>query len=227
MFEALALLEKWANVVTQILGVFIAYCAYKVVMLEDDEDEDFAANPLVVFLSNLFPVTTESDERGSFLIDGKGTASLIALFTLVVFDSLFAVDSVSAKTAMISNTFLNFSSSGFAMVMLRASYFLLECAVDMFKYLKYGVGLILFLIAFVAIFPDLLPIENWQYCLVLLSIIIINMAASLILDPPNNGTEDTRNEEAASSSNASSRLSWMSKESVRDRKALLQAREDT
>lgn len=184
MFEVLAVLTKYTGIITQVLGVFIAYCAYKVIMLEDEDDEDIASNPAVVFLSKFIPVTTQTDSCGSFFIDGKATAAFISLLTLIIFDSLFAVDSVSAKTAMIQNTYVNFSSSGFAMVMLRAAYFLLESATSMCKYLKYGIGIVLFLIAFVAIFPGLLPIENWQYCVILVSIIAINMAASLILDPP-------------------------------------------
>lgn len=203
MFQVLALLAQWTGIITQVLGVFIAYCAYKVIMIEDEDDEDIAANPAVVFLSKFIPVTTQTDGHGSFFIDGKATAAFISLLTLIIFDSLFAVDSVSAKTAMIQNTYVNFSSSGFAMVMLRAAYFLLESATSMCKYLKYGIGIVLFLIAFVAIFPGLLPIENWQYCAILVSIIAINMAASLILDPP----ESTKGEEPSKQ-----RLSCMAKD---------------
>merc|ERR1719281_1653836 len=66
MFEAVALLKSFATIVTQVLGVFIAYCAYKVMMLDEDEDEDFANSPAITFLSSLLPVTTQVDERASF-----------------------------------------------------------------------------------------------------------------------------------------------------------------
>merc|ERR1719316_1274075 len=121
-------------------------------MLDDDEDEDFANSPAVTFLASLFPVTTQVDERGSFFIDGKATASFLGLLALIIFDSIFAVDSVSAKSALIQSTYINFTSSGFAMVMLRAAYFVLDNAVDAFKYMKYGIGIILFIFAFMAIF---------------------------------------------------------------------------
>eukprot|EP00746_Dinoflagellata_sp_MGD_P073790 gnl/MRDRNA2_/MRDRNA2_29893_c0_seq1.p1 gnl/MRDRNA2_/MRDRNA2_29893_c0~~gnl/MRDRNA2_/MRDRNA2_29893_c0_seq1.p1 ORF type:complete len:426 (+),score=89.08 gnl/MRDRNA2_/MRDRNA2_29893_c0_seq1:99-1376(+) len=193
MFEAIAALKSFATIVTQVLGVFIAYCAYKVMMMDDDEDEDFANSPAIQFLSSFFPVTTQVDDRGSFFIDNKATASFLGLIALIVFDTIFAVDSVSAKSALIESTFINFTSSGFAMVMLRAAYFLLDNAVDMFSYLKYGIGIILFIIAFMAIFPGLVPISNFQYCLLLMGILGISITVSVMV-PPSEEEEDEKDE---------------------------------
>lgn len=209
MFEALALLKssQTVKIVTQVLGVFIAYCAFKIIAFEEDDNEDFQSNPAVVFLSGLLPVTTERDERGSFFIDGKATSSTIAMLTLIIFDTIFAVDSVSAKSVMIKSTYLNFTSSGFAMIMLRAAYFLLDCAIDMFKCLKYGVGVILFIIAFMAIFPDLLPITNFQYCCILVGIILLTMAVSVIIDSNAGEEHEKLNDSKSDSRNGSSKFS--------------------
>merc|ERR1712151_1369379 len=83
---------------------------------------------------------------------GKATLLFIVVITLGVVDLIFAVDSVAAKVAMVSqfddriDLALNFTSSAFTMLTLRSLYFLIASLVHIFRFLKYGVGLILILI---------------------------------------------------------------------------------
>jgi len=76
----------------------------------------------------------------------RGTMLLLVVCVLQVIDVLFAVDSVTAKIAEYDSTFINFTSSAFAMLCLRSLYFVFTKLLKYFHYLKYGVAVILVLI---------------------------------------------------------------------------------
>merc|ERR1719231_1903168 len=176
MFGAIWLLVGCADIISKVLGAFIVYCAYKVVMLDEDDDEEITDNAAVRFLSTYLPMTEERDENGSFFIDGKATSVFLAAGAMIFLDVIFAVDSVSAKTALISSQYLSYTSTGFAMFALRATYYLLDAAKDMFEHLKYGIGAILALIGVKTMLPDMFFISDLQY----LFLLIVIMASCII-----------------------------------------------
>lgn len=202
MFFSVAALRSVAPVLTPILGIFIGYCGYKIIMLDDDDDEDVTQNSMVVFLSKHIPVTTEMDEHASCFIDGKATPSFFAVLSLIFFDTVFAADSVTAKSAVITSIFMNFTSSAFAMITLRAAYFVLDNLVSMFNNLKYGVGGILFMIAFMAVFPDLLPISNLQYMAIVLGSLVASVVYSVVVDKFQTSREEDQSGKGAASNGA-------------------------
>lgn len=73
----------------------------------------------------------------------RGTMLLLVVLVLQVVDLIFAVDSVTAKIAEYDDIFINFSSSAFAMLCLRSMYFVLKGMLKYFRFLKYGVAMIL------------------------------------------------------------------------------------
>merc|ERR1719262_681373 len=132
-------------------------------------------------LSTYVPMTTDRDESGSFFIKGKATPIFLAAGAMIFLDVVFAVDSVSAKTALISDQYLSYTSTGFAMFALRATYYLLDAAKDMFEHLKYGISAILALIGVKTMFPDLFFISDLQYLFLLTLIMGSCMASSVYM----------------------------------------------
>jgi tellurite resistance protein TerC len=92
------------------------------------------------------PTTTSYDGQKLFTIEnGKRVATplLLALIFIDVIDLVFAVDSIPAIFAVTRDPFIVLSSNVFAVLGLRALYFLLAGAVDRFHLLRYGLALIL------------------------------------------------------------------------------------
>lgn len=94
----------------------------------------------------LLPVA-EGDYGQKFFIkkDGKTyvTTMFVVLLVVETTDVLFAIDSIPAVFAVTENPFIVYTSNVFAILGLRALYFLLAGVMDMFRYLKYGLALVL------------------------------------------------------------------------------------
>ena len=104
------------------------------------------ANPLVRLFRRVVPVTPHLHGQRFFLkLDGRwhATPLLVALLFLEMSDIIFAVDSVPAIFAISREPLVVFTSNVFAILGLRAMYFLLAGAVERFHLLKYGLALIL------------------------------------------------------------------------------------
>lgn len=104
-------------------------------------------NPLVKWLTRKVPVTPELHGK-AFAVRGENgkwmfTPLFLALIVVEFTDIVFAIDSVPAIFAISSEPFIVFSSNMFAILGLRSMYFLLGGLLPMFRYLKYGLGLIL------------------------------------------------------------------------------------
>ena len=75
-----------------------------------------------------------------------GTPLLLCVIMVEVVDIIFAVDSVPAIFAVTRDPFIVYTSNIFAILGLRSMYFMLSAAIERFKYLKYGLSLVLVLI---------------------------------------------------------------------------------
>ena len=97
-------------------------------------------------LRKFMPVTTEYDGHNFFTRqNGKRAATPLfaALVVVEVTDLIFAIDSVPAILAVSNEPFLVFSSNAFAILGLRAMYFLLANAREKFHYLSHALGAVL------------------------------------------------------------------------------------
>jgi tellurite resistance protein TerC len=112
----------------------------------NDETIEPEKNPVVRLLRRTLPVATNVNEP-HFLVRIGGvlhaTPLLIALVFLELTDVVFAVDSVPAVFALTREPFLVFTSNIFAILGLRAMYFMLAGAMDRFYLLKYGLSAVL------------------------------------------------------------------------------------
>lgn len=128
-----------------IFGIFLILTGIKILFAPEKEINP-DKNPVIKLLKKFLPVTP-SIEGQKFFIRQNGVLYATPLFICLVFveltDIIFAVDSVPAIFAITKEPLIVFTSNIFAILGLRALYFLLAGVVNKFKYLKYGLGLVL------------------------------------------------------------------------------------
>ncbi|SDJ99022.1 tellurite resistance protein TerC [Actinopolyspora mzabensis] len=138
-------------------------------------------NPLVRLTRRLMPMTTEYHGQ-RFWIRQAGrwvaTPLLVVLVAVETTDLVFAVDSIPAVFAVTSDPFLVFTSNAFAILGLRALYFLLAGAMHRFTYLRYGLAAILVFVGTKMLLTDLYKIPIWISLSVIIALIGGAIAAS-------------------------------------------------
>lgn len=132
-----------------LFGAFLVFTGIRVIRHRDDEGEE--ATKILNIVRRFIPVTDEYHGH-DFLtrIDGHRVATplLAALVVVEITDVIFAVDSVPAILAVSHEPFLVFASNAFAILGLRAMYFLLANARQRFHYLSHALGAILIFVGF-------------------------------------------------------------------------------
>ena len=136
------------NQFTAVLFVFAAILLYSAYKLMSDEDESYDPGKSVAIrlLRKVIPVRDEYDGTRFFVKElGKRVATplLAVVVAIEAADLVFAVDSVPAVLAVSDNTFIVYSSNAFAILGLRALYFLLSGLLEKFHYLSKGLSIIL------------------------------------------------------------------------------------
>jgi tellurite resistance protein TerC len=145
LFIALGAALMQYHAVVVLFGAFLILSGLKM-LRAGDHDIAPEHNPVVRLLRRLLPVSpTLHGHRFLVRVDGRLTATplLVALVVLEMSDIVFAVDSVPAIFAISREPLIVFTSNIFAILGLRAMYFMLGGAVERFHYLKYGLALIL------------------------------------------------------------------------------------
>ena len=128
-----------------------------------DEDPTPEDNILVKAISKRMTITKEFDGSKSFTkVDGKKVATpmFLVLIAIASTDLLFALDSIPATFGVTSEPFLVFAANAFALLGLRALYFLLKGLLDKLIYLSLGLSIILMFIGVKLIFTYLH--ETWS-----------------------------------------------------------------
>jgi tellurite resistance protein TerC len=145
IFIALGSILLKYHLLVILFGVFLILTGLKIIVAPDKGLEP-DKNPVIRLLRRLVPITpTLEGDRFFLRRDGVlfATPLLVALVFIEISDIIFAVDSVPAIFAVTKEPLVVFTSNIFAILGLRAMYFLLAGVVHRFRYLKYGLGLIL------------------------------------------------------------------------------------
>ncbi len=133
---------EWLFVV---MGVILVLTAVKMFQTAEQRIEP-EKNPLVRLFRRLVPMSG-AYEGTSFFVKSKAgwqaTPLLLVVFVVEWTDLVFAIDSIPAVFAITRDPFIVYTSNMFAILGLRALFFVLADALDKFAYLKPGVGLIL------------------------------------------------------------------------------------
>jgi tellurite resistance protein TerC len=136
--------------VVYVFGAFLILTGIKM-MLAPEKEMNPEKNFLIRLFKRFIPVTDELHGQRFFIRQrGKfyATPLFIALLFLELTDVIFAVDSVPAIFALTKEPFIVFTSNIFAILGLRAMYFMLAGAVDKFYLLKYALSVVLIFVGF-------------------------------------------------------------------------------
>ncbi len=140
-----AIVERFARVLI-IFGIFLIYTGIKIIRHSNEEQEEASTMGLGL-LKRFMPVTEQLDGQKFFtmLDDGRRAATpLFAALVVVEFtDLIFAVDSVPASFGVANDPYILIAANAFAIMGLRAMYFLLADARERFHYLAHALGAIL------------------------------------------------------------------------------------
>ena len=153
-----ALLDRF-HWVLYVFGAILLYTGWRMFRHRNHE-MDLSANPVLRLARRLIP-TTEDYDGQKFWVRRAGRWVATPLFMVLVVvetsDVIFAVDSIPAIFAITQEPFLVFTSNAFAILGLRAMYFLLADLMHRFVYLKAGLAAILILVG-----TKMLLIDIWK-----------------------------------------------------------------
>ena len=170
IFAGVAIINSF-KITLILFGLFLLYSGIKLLQTHDDGFDPAKSKAMKVF-HRFVPSTDELDGQKLWTrVNGKRLATpLLAVLVLVeITDVIFAVDSVPAVLAVTNEQYIAFASNAFAILGLRALYFLLADMRDRFQYLQTGLGVIL---AFVGI---KMTLSYWWHMPIAASLSVIAM----------------------------------------------------
>jgi tellurite resistance protein TerC len=181
IFAGVGLINKFHWLIYVFGGVLIL-TAIKMVF-HNDADVNPGKNPLVRLLGKFMPIDKEAS-GGEFFVKKEvwhATPLFATLLVIETTDLVFAVDSIPAVLAISREPFIVYTSNVFAVVGLRSLYFLLASVMDLFRYLKYGIAVILFYVGVKMIISGYYKIDPLVSLGVVLGILAISMILSVII----------------------------------------------
>ncbi len=164
-----------------VFGAFLIVTGLKM-MWFSDHDPNLGKNPFIRYIRSHYPITEHLEGERFFVLSGgvrMMTPLFLALVLVEITDVIFAVDSIPAVFAITTDPFIVLTSNLFAILGLRAMYFLMADMGNRFELLKYGLAVILMFIG------TKMLIVNWYKIPVLVSlsvvaiILLISVVASL------------------------------------------------
>jgi tellurite resistance protein TerC len=162
-------------------GALLLFTAYKLAR-HDDSDIEPEHNPALRFVRKQVPMTADYHGRHLWVSDaGKRMATpLVAVLVVIATtDIVFAVDSIPAIFAVTTEPFVVFAANAFAMLGLRALYFVLAGMMDRFAYLSYGLAAILGFIGIKMLLVDVWHAPIWVSLAVIAGVLAFTIVISL------------------------------------------------
>ncbi len=165
-----------------VFGAFLLFTAFKLARGGETEIKP-ERNPAIRLFRKIMPVT-EHFEGERFFVRHAGKLMATPLFLVLLIvettDLVFAVDSIPAVLAVTQDTFLVYTSNVFAILGLRALYFLLAGAMTKFHYLKLGLSAILGFVGIKMLIADFLKIPVAISLGVIAGVLTVAVVASLV-----------------------------------------------
>lgn len=164
---------------TYVFGAILIYTAWKMLTSHDEKIEP-EKNIAVRLISKVIKI--KPDEEGDhFLVKHNnvtyGTVALVTLLLIETTDVIFAVDSIPAVLAITRDPFIAITSNLFAIVGLRSLYFALAGILGLFRFLKYGITIVLFFVGVKMLIAGFyhIPVQ------ISLAVIILCLTASILV----------------------------------------------
>lgn len=177
-----ALLLAKFHWILYIFGLLLLLTGVKMIMFAEHQS-DLEKNPVLRWMRRHMKITDEHHEEKFFVVK-EGIRYATPLFLVLVLveitDLIFAVDSIPAIFAITDDPFIVFTSNIFAILGLRAMYFLLVDVAERFHLLKYGLAIILMFIGVKMLLLDIYKIPVWIAMGIVALILLVSVAASLV-----------------------------------------------
>ncbi|MCM2267447.1 MAG: TerC family protein [Elusimicrobiales bacterium] len=183
IFAGVGLINKFHWLI-YVFGGILILTAVKM-LLHKEGDLDPGKNPLLKLLGKLMPIDKEAS-GGDFFVKKEvwhATPLFATLLVIETTDLVFAVDSIPAVLAISREPFIVYTSNVFAVVGLRSLYFLLASVMDLFRYLKYGIAIILFYVGIKMTISGYYKIDPLISLGVVLGILAISILLSVAIKP--------------------------------------------
>jgi tellurite resistance protein TerC len=165
--------------VLYLFGAFLLITGIKMFIFADNKP-DLAKNPLLIWLQRHMRIT-DGYHGDKFWIVENGVRWFTPMFLVLVLiefsDVIFAIDSIPAIFAITSDPFIVFTSNIFAILGLRALYFLLADMADRFYLLKYGLAVVLIFVGIKMLIVDWFKIP----VAVSLGVVVAILGTSILL----------------------------------------------
>jgi tellurite resistance protein TerC len=175
-----ALLDRF-HWLLYVFGGFLLFTGVKL-WRHRAEAEDPGAGKVLALVRRLVPSTPRLDGQAFFVREGGrwvATPLFLALASIEVADVVFAVDSIPAVFAVTSDPFVVFTSNIFAILGLRALYFLLADMVGRFAYLKTGLSAVLVFVGAKMLVAGWVKVPPAASLSVIAGILAVSVGASL------------------------------------------------
>ena len=178
-----------------LFGALLVYSGIRVCIMGAHQI-DPSSNPIVRAFRRYMPVT-EDYHGGRFVLrsaadNGRlyATPLLIVLLVIETTDVLFAVDSIPAILAITLNAFIVYTSNVFAILGLRSLYFAVSGLIKLFRFLHYGLGVVLALVGLKMVASDYFKVPIAVTLSVVAAIILISVALSVAFPGPEKSEKD-------------------------------------
>lgn len=176
---------KHVNAVLTVFGIFLIVAGIRSWFSHEDTDEnkDFSKSPGARVIYRFFKVSKNYDGGKFFTLEnGKKIATplLVVVGVIEFTDLLFAVDSIPAIFAITNDPFILYTSNIFAILGLRALYFLLANFIYLFSKLKYGLAIILAFIGVKMVIHPIYDISSIHSLIVVGGVLVVSVIVSLL-----------------------------------------------
>ncbi|MBZ5543160.1 MAG: TerC family protein [Acidobacteriia bacterium] len=172
--------------VLYIFGAFLVLTGIRL-FRQKPEQFDPQRSPVMRLARRIFPITPEYEGAKFFVVrEGRRLATPLLLVLLLVetTDVLFAVDSIPAVFSVTLDPFIVYTSNIFAILGLRALYFVLAGAIRKFRYLRPGLSLVLIFVGVKMLAAEFYKVPILLSLGIILSILLIAVLASLRPESP-------------------------------------------
>lgn len=175
--------------VLYLFGALLIYSGIRV-CTTGDRQVDPAKNPVVRMVRRWIPVTNDYRD-GRFFVraaqEGRrlyATPLLIVLLVIETTDVMFAVDSIPAILAITLNAFIVYTSNVFAILGLRSMYFAVAGLMKIFRFLHYGLGIVLTLVGLKMLASDRFRPPISVMLATVAGVLIISIVLSIVFPDP-------------------------------------------
>lgn len=177
-----------------VFGAFLVWAGIKM-MFHKPEDVHPERNPMFRWARKFLPVTNDYHGQKFFVREGglwRVTPMFLVLLVVETTDLAFALDSIPAIFGITHDPFIVFSSNVFAILGLRAMYFLLAGVMHYFRYLNFGLSAVLIFIGLKMLSEKWIEIPTWLSLVIVGLLLSGAVAASLAANAADRRREDAK-----------------------------------